>query len=132
MPLSNYGRNFYAELIVGRRPSPPPMYLALCTALPTAASTGSSLVEVGSRLLMPGGSGSWSAATGGVCSYTSDLVITTTWEDDWGTIVGYAICDSVASGTGNVLFYGSTPPLVVDGSFSLMYLDIQGIEVGVS
>jgi hypothetical protein len=132
MAMTTYGRSFYSALIVGKETAPVDLYLALCNAMPTDASTGATISEgPATRPLVSGGvqSALWGVPVDGVSTYGGTLTITATENDNWGTIVGYALCDTAAAGTGNVLFYGSVPSFTVNAA--LMYLDIQGIQVAV-
>ena len=79
MAMTDYGRNFYASLIVGKETSIGSLYLALCNVMPTAASTGATISEgPGTRTLLcsPSMSTSWSAPADGLTSFLDPVVIT--------------------------------------------------------
>lgn len=97
---------------------PTNIYIALCTATPTDASTGSTITEVSGgsyarQQYDPSASARWTATQGGTSGASSgtdgttenDTAITfPTATADWGTVTSVAIVD--ASSAGNVLFWG--------------------------
>jgi len=107
-----------------------PIYLALCTSSPTDASTGATLAEatytgyarksIAASQLTTAASGQTSnneALTFAACTAGSS------------TIIGWALCDSVTKGAGNVLWWGTctstvisttqTPATIVSGGLVL-------------
>lgn len=132
MAMTAYGRNLYANVMVGKQAAPD-LYLALCNVMPVDSDTGSSISEgPTSRTQITGTAydSLWSSPANGSSTYTGSLQIGATTADHWGTIVGYALCDTQDAGTGNAVFYGSLTPFTVNAS--IIYLDIQGIKVSVS
>lgn len=86
----------------------PSTYLALCTTEPTDSSTGATLAEAGytgyARKQIA--AADMNAASGG--SKTNGSAITfDACTGSSSTIVGWAVCDSSGTGTGNVLVWGS-------------------------
>ena len=105
-------------------------FLALCTVVPTSASTGTSITEANytgyARLSVPGSS--WAAAVAATPS-TAQTNTTLTFAACTGgssTIIGWALCD--ASTVGNVIEWGTcastvisstqTPATIASGSLS--------------
>jgi hypothetical protein len=126
--MSTYGKNFYASLIVGLESAAPAMFLALCTTTPSASDSGATIAEAATgRVLLVPGSGSWSTPTSGLTDYVHDFEYVLTDSDDWGTVNGYAICDSATTGTGNVLFYGSFSPF--ETNYQSIFVTISGISI---
>jgi len=79
-------------------------YVAVCTAAPTAASTGSTIVEPSgnayARVQVDADDANWSS--------TGDNVSAITWPTatgNWGTLTHFAVVDAATNG--NVLFYGA-------------------------
>lgn len=108
--------------------------VALCTALPTDASTGATIVEVpnsGSyaRVAVNPLDANWAAVgVGGVTSNVAAITFATA-TGSWGTVNSIAICDSATWGAGNMLLYGAltTPQTVTSGgtvSFAIGALTI--------
>jgi hypothetical protein len=129
MPLSTYGRNFYADLIVGIESAAPTMWMVLTGAAVGASDDGSTIIEASPRYQMLPGSGTWAQTSTGVRTYTgaTDYYVEED-EPSWGEVVGYAIVDSLTVGTGNVLFYGAITPTVVTGPMIISFTDLA-IEV---
>ncbi len=110
----------------------PTTYIALCTVVPTSASTGATLTEATytgyARLAT---SGDWGAAVAGTPSTISNSTALTFAACTGGTstIVGFAIVDSATTGAGNVIAWGScastvisttqTPPTFAIGALEL-------------
>jgi hypothetical protein len=88
---------------------PSALYIALCTAATTDASTGSSITEPSgsgySRQQLDPSDSNWTGAssTDGKTDNASAISFTADG-GDWGAITHVAICD--ASTAGNVLFHG--------------------------
>jgi hypothetical protein len=84
----------------------PGIFVALCTATITDASTGSSITE-------PGGNyarvdfGDWNVASSGQVDNASDITFPTP-DQDWATVTFSALLD--ASETGNLLIYAAATP----------------------
>lgn len=105
--MSTYGGDLYAEVLVGIQGPPSVWYLALLNTIPSPGDTGtdiSSSEPVGSsysRVLISAGSGSWAAASDGMCMCTDPITYSPT--ENWGIINAYALCTAVTGG--QVLFY---------------------------
>jgi hypothetical protein len=129
MPLSSYGRNFYADLIVGIESSPPAMWMVLTSVSVTSSDDGSTITEASPRFQLLPGSGTWAQTSEGLRTYTgtTDYFLEESY-DPWGLVVGYAIVDSLTAGTGNVLFYGSITPTEMIGPMVITFDDLA-IEV---
>lgn len=96
---------------------PANIYMALCTATPTDASTGATITEANytgyarTEILAT----DLSAAAAG--SKTNSAAITfpaCTAGDD--TIIGFVIVDSATIGAGNILYWGTVTSKVIDTS----------------
>ena len=116
---SNYLENAILDHVLsdGAFAEPANVYLALCTVVPTDASTGATITEptytgyARKEIL----ASDLSAASGG--SKTNSGAITfadcTAGSD---TIVGFAILDSGTTGAGNVLYWGTVTSKTIDTS----------------
>ncbi len=104
--FSDYAENKILEHAVGKTAwSIPTTYLALLTAEPDDADTGSTITEpVGGGYARIAMAGKWATASGGSISNAS-IVTSATATGDWGTITHVALCD--AATTGNVIAWGA-------------------------
>src|ERR1019366_1044500 len=109
--LSQYAEAKVLEHSVGKTSwTMPTTYLALCTTLPTSASTGATIVEATYtgyvRLAL---SGDFASATLGAPStiFNSSALIQAACTAGGSTIVGWAICDASGTGAGNMIWWGS-------------------------
>lgn len=108
--FSDYTENKVLDLLTGKAAfaTPSPLYMALCTTLPTDASTGATLVEATytgyARKQTP--STDWNASSGGVISNANAITFANA-TGGTSTIVGWALVDSATTGTGNVIAWGS-------------------------
>ena len=104
--FSDYAENKILDHAAGKTAwSIPTTYLALLTAEPTDADTGSTIVEpVGGSYARIAMTGKWAAASGGSISNAS-IVTSATATGDWGTITHVALCDALT--TGNVIAWGA-------------------------
>jgi hypothetical protein len=83
---------------------PTNIYVALCTAAPTDASTGSTITEPSGGAYARTVMNAWNTASGGSTANTNAITFPTATAS-WGTVTHYAICD--ASTGGNVLAWGA-------------------------
>jgi len=91
----------------------PATYAALTTATIADGDSGSTITEPSDgyarkQVNINGGSSpTWDIATGTAPAYVDNTHAITFAQasGDWGTIVAVAICDALATGTGNLLFY---------------------------
>ena len=104
--FSDYAELKILEHAVGKTAwSIPTTYLALLTAEPDDADTGSTIVEpVGGGYARIAMAGKWAAASGGSISNAS-IVTSATATGDWGTITHVALCDALTAG--NVIAWGA-------------------------
>lgn len=106
-------------------PSP---YLALCTTVPTDASTGSNIVEAnytGYARLAIAASDMSAAASG---SKTNSAALTfAACTSGSSTIIGWAICD--AATVGNVLCWGTATSTVISTTQTPATIAIGGLVV---
>lgn len=104
--FSDYAENKILEHAVGKTAwSIPTTYLALLTAEPDDADTGSTITEpAGGNYARIAMAGKWATASGGSISNAS-IVTSATATGDWGTITHVALCD--AATTGNVIAWGA-------------------------
>lgn len=95
----------------------PTVYLALCTVVPTDASTGSTITEATytgyARLII--NASDMSAASSGSKTNSSALTFAACTASS-STIVGFAVCDSATTGAGNVIMWGTVTSKVIDTS----------------
>lgn len=107
---------------------PASVYMALCTTVPTDASTGSTIVEAnytGYARKAVAASDLSAAASG---SKTNSAAITfDACTAGSSTIVGFALVD--ASSGGNVLYWGTTTSKVIDTSNTPPTIAIGGLVV---
>lgn len=110
----------------------PTVYLALCTAAPTDASTGATLVEATytgyARLLVAAASWNTASSPGGTITNSAQLTFANC-TGSTSTIVGWALTDNATTGAGNVIMWGTatstvisttqTPATVAAGALSL-------------
>lgn len=110
---------------------PTTVALALCTTVPTDASTGATIVEATgatgyARLTIA--AGSFSAASSGEAHNSGTLTFAAITAGT-ATVIGFAVCDSATTGAGNVLYWGTctstvisstqTPPTIAASALSL-------------
>jgi hypothetical protein len=104
MSLSNYEEPIILDYILEDD-----LYIALCTAAPTDASTGATITEVadaGAYARAAIGAADWDAAVAG-SKTTGNAITFTTATGDWGTVTHFAILDSAVHGAGNVIMWGA-------------------------
>lgn len=87
----------------------PAKWIALCTVAVTDSATGTTITECNeagrygyARVQM----NTWDVAASGATENTNDILFAQA-TGSWGTVLDFAICDSEAVGSGNVLAYGS-------------------------
>lgn len=106
----------------------PTAYIALCTTVPTDASTGASIVEANytgyARLII--NASDMSAAASGSKTNSAALTFAACTAGS-STIVGFAICDSATTGAGNVLYWGTVTSKVIDTSNTPPTIAIGGL-----
>jgi hypothetical protein len=126
MPLSSYGRDLYADVIVGITSAAPSLWLVICGTIVTDSDTGATLNELSPRFLLIPGSGTWEQTSSGVRTYTgvTDFALEES-DPAWGNVSSYAIVDSPTVGTGNVIFYGTiSPSFYAEGPMILSFTDL--------
>lgn len=106
------------EAITGKASlTKPTAYLALCTAVPTASSTGSTITEATytgyARKEIP--AAEWNAAVAGVPSTIANKskLEFAACTGGTSTIIGWALCDSSGTGTGNVVCWGTASSTII-------------------
>lgn len=116
---SNYLENAILDHVMsdGAFAEPANIYMALCTATPTDASTGATLTEANytgyARKEIT--AADLSAAAAG--SKTNGAAITfDACTAGASTIIGFAITDNATTGAGNVLYWGTVTSKVIDTS----------------
>jgi len=104
---SDYLENALLDHIVGKTSfTMPTAYVALCTAAPTDASTGSTIVEAnytGYARKQTAGS-DWATASGGATSNQAAITFDACTAGS-STVTHFAVCN--AATTGQVLFFGA-------------------------
>lgn len=109
----------------------PTTYIALCTTLPTSASTGATIVEATytgyARIATSGDWGSPTSAT--PCTiFNSSAITFAACTGSTSTIVGFAIVDSVTTGAGNVIAWGSCTSTVISTTQTPATFAINALE----
>jgi|GEM_PF-4005179 len=132
--FNNYSQRKLLDHLTGKTSfTQPSFYLALCTVVPTDASTGANITEANytgyARLNVA--AASWVAASTAEPSETHNTGSLTFAACTGGssTIIGWAGCDSVTTAAGNALCWGSatstvisttqTPPTIADSALSI-------------
>jgi hypothetical protein len=106
--LSNFAKDALVNHLINTAYTPPAtVYLALCTADPTAAGTGASMNETAdaqgyARTTLP-----FSAASGREVIQTSDIAFPEATGSYAAPITDWAIVDSATHGAGNMLAFGA-------------------------
>ena len=131
--FSEYSAAKMLELSVGKTAfATPTTYIALCTTLPTSASTGSTIVEATytgyARIAT---AGDWSSATLATpCTIFNGSAITfAACTGSTSTIVGFAIVDNSTTGAGNVLAWGSCTSTVISTTQTPATFAINALEL---
>lgn len=113
---SDYMENKVLDILGGTTfTAPATVYVALFTTMPTDASTGTTPapgaeVTGGSyaRQAVTNNATNFPAASGGSKQNGTAITWSTPPSADWGTIVGFAICDAATNG--NILYWGAISP----------------------
>ena len=109
---------------------PANVYIALCTAVPTDASTGATITEANyttyARVEIL--ATDMSAASAGSKTTTAALTFPACTAGD-DTIIGFAILDSLTIGAGNMLMWGTVTSKVIDTSNTPPTIAIGGLVV---
>lgn len=118
--LSAYSGNKILELLVGKTGfTTPTVYLALCTVVPTAASTGATITEASyTGYLRKATSGSdWGTASGQSITNVAAIQFDPCTAGS-SAVIGWAAVDSGTTGAGNILFWGTCVPTTISTSFT--------------
>lgn len=103
-------------------------YMALCTAVPTDASTGTTITEANytgyARKQIA--AADWNAASSGT-STTATVTTFAACTAGSSTIIGFALCDALT--VGNVLYWGTVTSKVIDTSSTPPTVAAAGISV---
>jgi hypothetical protein len=94
------------------------LYVALCTATPTDASTGATITEVANANgYARTATGAWDVAASGATANTAAITFPAASGGAWGTVTSIAIVDSATWGAGNVIWHGdlTASKVVADG-----------------
>lgn len=109
---------------------PSTVALALCTTIPTDASTGATIVEATytgyARLVIA--AADLSAAASGSKTNSNALTFAACTSGS-STIIGFAICDSSTTGAGNVLYWGTCTSTVISTTQTPATVAIGGLVV---
>lgn len=114
---SSYLENKLLDHALGKNAftMPSALYIALCTVVPTAASTGSTITEAnytGYARKQVAASDLNSASGGSSTTNVAEVFAACTAGSS--TIIGFALCD--AATLGNVLYWGSVTSKTIDTS----------------
>ena len=109
---------------------PATVALAMCTAVPTDASTGATITEATytgyARKVIA--ASDLNAASGGTTTNANAITFNACTAGS-STIIGFAICDSATIGAGNVLYWGTTTSKVIDTSNTPATVAASGLSV---
>lgn len=107
--FSNYLEIVVLDAIFGNTAgmSEPSKYIALCTAVPTDASTGGTIAEVSGTnyARIQTTASDWDAAASGAITNGAAITFATAGAGGWDEAVAFAIIDN--SGGGNMLMFGT-------------------------
>ena len=110
----------------------PSVWAALCTVVPTSASTGATITEATytgyARLTTSGDWGSPVSATPCTISNSSALTFAACTAGT-STVVGMVLVDSVTVGAGNVVAWGSVPSAVISTTQTPATFAIGALEL---
>lgn len=110
--------------------SVPTASLALCTSVPTDASTGATIVEATytgyARLTIA--AADMSAAASGAKTNSAALTFAACTAGS-STIIGWATCDSASTGAGNMLVWGTATSTVISTTQTPATVAIGGLVV---
>ena len=107
-----------------------PVFLALCTTQPTDASTGSTIVEATYTGYARASVAAADMSAAGSGSKTNSNAITfAACTAGTSTIVGWAICTTAGTGTGNVLAKGNCTSTVVSTTQTPATIAVSGLVV---
>jgi hypothetical protein len=108
----------------------PTPYLALCTSVPTDASTGATIVEANytgyARLAIA--TSDMSAAASGSKTNSAQLTFAACTSGS-STIIGWAVCDASGTGAGNVLCWGTATSTVISTTQTPPVVAVSGLVV---
>lgn len=130
--FSDYLENELLDHIfgVGAFSAPATVYIALCTADPTDAGTGSTITEPSggsyARVSVTNSGTNWDTASGGATANKTAFTFPTATAS-WGTITHFAIIDA-ASG-GNMLMHGALTASKAVGSGDTPKFNIGAIDI---
>lgn len=104
------------------------VYIALCTAAPTDASTGSTIVEPsgGSYARLEVDPDDLNNASNGSITNNSTMSFPSATAS-WGTITHFAVCDALTGG--NMLVWGEVTPSIPIPTGSIVSFDAGNFEV---
>lgn len=117
--MSDYAENKLLDHLLGKTSftMPANVYAALCTTVPTDASTGATLVEATytgyARKQIA--AGDLNAASAGVVTNANPITFAACTAGS-STVVGVAIVDNATTGAGNVLAWSDVTSHVIDTS----------------
>lgn len=120
MPMSDYGANLYASVIVRGASAPATLYLALLGELPGPAMDGTDITAFEpsgagyARVAIPTGSAHWSEPSDGSSAY--DTAVSFSPTGDWGLVAAYALCTEATGGQVLMFAYLSTAVSAQEGS----------------
>lgn len=131
--LSEYAETALLAHVVGKTSyTMPSIYLALCTTVPTSASTGSTIVEATytgyARLAT---SGDWGSPTAGAPStiYNASALTFAACTGSTSTIVGFAGCDSATTSAGDMIWWGSCSSTVISTTQTPATFAVSALEL---
>ncbi len=132
--MSQYCETAVLAHIVGKTSfTLPSCYLALCTTVPTSASTGSTIAEATytgyARITT---SGDWSAPTAASPStiFNGTAITFAACTGSTSTVIGFAACDALT--VGNMLWWGSCTSTVISTTQTPATFAINALELTLS
>ena len=105
-------------------------YIALCTVVPTDASTGATITEANytTYARKQVAAADWNAAASGQCT-NSALQTMAACTAGSSTIIGLALLDAAAIGAGNILYWTTVTSKTIDTSNTPPTIAIGGLVV---
>lgn len=130
--FSDYLENKVLDHVLGKTSftMPTTVALALCTVVPTDASTGATITEANytgyARKVIA--AADLNAASSGSSS-NANAITFAACSGGTSTIIGWAICDSSTTGAGNVLVWGTCTSTVISTTQTPATIAVGGLVV---
>jgi hypothetical protein len=124
--FSDYYENSVLDTLFGST-----TYLALCTTVPTDASTGATLVECdytgyARKAILSTDMGD---ASSGAITNTNAITFDACTGGTPDDVVGWAVCDNASTGAGNVLVWGTCTSTTISTTQTPATVAVGGLDV---